>query len=116
MSPTDSTSNRTLDQQCTVTRPGCAPLASAFAVELLVALLHHPLRGRAPAEGATAVTERTSTILGLVPHQVRGFLPHFTQLLLQAPAFEQCPACSPTVLAAYEAGGACLYLDRTPQP
>uniref|UniRef100_A0A7S1TYZ5 THIF-type NAD/FAD binding fold domain-containing protein n=2 Tax=Phaeomonas parva TaxID=124430 RepID=A0A7S1TYZ5_9STRA len=45
---TNSLSNRTLDQMCTVTRPGLAPLASALAVELCVSMLQHPQRHRAP--------------------------------------------------------------------
>ncbi|CAN0501885.1 unnamed protein product, partial [Ectocarpus sp. 8 AP-2014] len=50
VAPENSSLNRTLDQQCTVTRPGLAPMAAATAVEMTVGLLHHPLRQRAPAD------------------------------------------------------------------
>jgi len=104
VAPTDSLSERTLDQQCTVTRPGLAMLSSALLVELFVTLLHHPLRGRAPADtdssSAHSATSGDSG-LGIVPHQVRGFLARFNHTLVRGASFAHCTACSAAVLSRY---------------
>jgi len=98
VAPRDSLSDRTLDQQCTVTRPGLAPVSSGIAVELMVALLHHPKGKFAPADGPTDIHIKTEHPLGLVPHQLRGYLPNYQTLILTAEASSCCSACSPQVV------------------
>ncbi|KAG0337444.1 Autophagy protein 7 [Podila horticola] len=118
VAPTDSLSDRTLDQQCTVTRPGLSAIASAMAVEMLVSLLHHPSGIRAPADRADtddqgAIAEENaseSSTLGLLPHQIRGFLSRFKNLLISGQAYDRCTACSDSILEAYDSEGFAFLL------
>lgn len=95
--PGNSTHDRTLDQQCTVTRPGVASIAAALAVELFVSILQHHSKGVADV--------KADTILGILPHSIRGFLFDYTQMLPATPAFENCIACSPKVVKEYQKHG-----------
>lgn len=97
VAPNDSLSDRTLDQMCTVTRPGAAMMASSLAVELLISVLQHPDHQKIDAN--------SKSILGDVPHQIRGFLHNFTQHKLSAPKYKYCSACSQSVVDEYLANG-----------
>ncbi|XP_013921396.1 PREDICTED: ubiquitin-like modifier-activating enzyme ATG7, partial [Thamnophis sirtalis] len=70
VAPGDSTKDRTLDQQCTVSRPGLAMIAGALAVELMVSILQHPEGGYAVASSSDDRMNEPPTSLGLVPHQI----------------------------------------------
>ncbi|KAH3669391.1 hypothetical protein OGAPHI_001512 [Ogataea philodendri] len=95
--PSDSTTDRTLDQMCTVTRPGVALMASSLAVELLVSILQHPDR-----QYAAHSADESCTILGSLPHQLRGFLHNFEMLKLHAKNFKYCSACSIAVVEEFK--------------
>jgi ubiquitin-like modifier-activating enzyme ATG7 len=105
-----------------VTRPGIAPIASALLVELLVSILQHPRKGRAPAPPAQPSgsaqnqqrhpadasgpdTAGFTHPLGIVPHQLRGFLSSFHTMQVVGAPYPQCSACSDRVLDAFEKGG-----------
>lgn len=100
VAPTDSTSDRTLDQMCTVTRPGVALMASSLAVELFVSIL----QSKEKHHSAHIVVERSS-ILGCLPHQLRGFLHNFELLKLSSNNFKCCTACSIAVIDEYNTNG-----------
>ncbi|KAJ3200716.1 Autophagy protein 7, partial [Clydaea vesicula] len=98
VAPSDSLSDRTLDQQCTVTRPGLSALASGIAVELLMSVITHskgPLANSSVTISPTQSLPIDSSILGLVPHQIRGYLTHFSNLLITGKSYDKCTACSP---------------------
>ncbi|XP_047303261.1 ubiquitin-like modifier-activating enzyme ATG7 isoform X14 [Homo sapiens] len=105
VAPGDSTRDRTLDQQCTVSRPGLAVIAGALAVELMVSVLQHPEGGYAIASSSDDRMNEPPTSLGLVPHQIRGFLSRFDNVLPVSLAFDKCTACSSKVLDQYEREG-----------
>lgn len=97
VAPIDSLSDRTLDQMCTVTRPGGALLASGLAVELMVSVLQHPDKQNAAANDTSK--------FGEVPHQIRGFLNSYNQSKFKAPSYKNCSACSMPVIKAYKEEG-----------
>lgn len=84
VAPLDSLSNKTLDQMCTVTRPGCAMLASSTAVELLISYIQ---------EG------------NLSYNQVRSNLNQFTSVTNVIESYKHCSACSNSVVDAYKTEG-----------
>ncbi|TFK21522.1 E1-like protein-activating [Coprinopsis marcescibilis] len=118
VAPSDSLTDRTLDQMCTVTRPGLAPIAAATAVELLTSILQHPEGNHAspPAPNSDlhptqSYAEQGESVLGVVPHQIRGFLAQFRNLNLVGDGFGRCTGCSEAVLEAYEKDGFGMLLE-----
>jgi ubiquitin-like modifier-activating enzyme ATG7 len=104
VAPADSIKDQTLDQQCTVTRPGVAAIASALLVELLVSILQHPQGPAAPAP-TSSTQDRGDHPLGLVPHQIRGFLSTFQNMSIAGKSYNCCSACSDKIVNAYNTGG-----------
>lgn len=110
VAPGDSTKDRTLDQQCTVTRPGVSYQAAAFAVEVMASILQHPL-----GLSSSAVTKedfnQDSSPLGPTIHSLRGSISSFSISKPTTQRFSNCTACSQKVLEEFNASGFELLLN-----
>lgn len=80
---TDTVSNRTMDMQCTVSRPGVSMVAAGLGVELMVSVLSGDQGG---------------------PQQVRGSLFGHHQTMI-GPGSEFCQACSQTIQSTIDSVG-----------
>ncbi|KAJ5041227.1 uncharacterized protein L3040_005775 [Drepanopeziza brunnea f. sp. 'multigermtubi'] len=115
VAPADSIKDQTLDQQCTVTRPGVAPTASAQLVELMTSVLQHPDGARAPAPKISANQSSNGRVeferepphhpLGIIPHQIRGFMATFQNIPISGQSYDCCSACSPKIVEEYKRSG-----------
>lgn len=105
--PADSTSDRTLDQQCTVSRPGVSMMVSAMAVELLASIRSSSAGPLTPAPLQVSSDfqpideEDCGSELGIVPHSVRGNIDIFRIYTPTSQSFDKCSACSSAVVNAY---------------
>ena len=65
VAPRNSLGDRTLDQQCTVSRPALCTMASSLGVELLTSILNHPIKNAAQAKDDYLQCDRS--VLGILP-------------------------------------------------
>merc|ERR1712228_1131640 len=85
VAPLDSLSDRSLDEQCTVTRPGLAPIAAGLGCELFVNYLQRENTKKLFAEP--------------LPHQIRGSLFDFENKCIKpVKSYNHCSACSEFVV------------------
>ena len=98
MNPSNTMRDRTLDQQCTVTRPGLSFLSSAYASELLVNLLHltpddfrreHEMSQDPKLRAARPEEKCLRGSFGLVPQHVRGSASGFNVDLMSSEAYDK---------------------------
>ena len=115
VAPGDSTKDRTLDQQCTVTRPGVSYQAAAFAVELMASVLQHP-QGLMASSSIGSTDSNEEGPLGETFHSLRGSISnfHFTRPTTQR--FSNCTACSQKVLEEFAQKGFELLLQTSENP
>jgi hypothetical protein len=67
-------------------------------------------------EGRHGLPALKESVLGLVPHQIRGFLAKFENLKLVGPAYDKCTGCSQTVKIFFCSPPLSLHVFPAPFP
>ena len=101
VAPRNSLRDRSLDQQCTVSRPALCSMASSLGVELLTSILNHPLKNGAIAREVASDCDRSS--LGIIPQQLRGDLSNFGMNVMYGEVFDKCIGCSAKIAEGFVA-------------
>ncbi|XP_050078994.1 uncharacterized protein LOC126565827 [Anopheles maculipalpis] len=104
VAPGNSMKDRTLDQQCTVTRPAVSNMAAALAVELMVSLIQHgnaPAYYRIPKSDTERQQQEPDGLLGIIPHSIRGNIATLQTMATATERYTNCVACSLSVLERY---------------
>ncbi|XP_029156141.1 ubiquitin-like modifier-activating enzyme atg7 isoform X2 [Nylanderia fulva] len=121
--PGNSQTDRTLDQQCTVSRPGLSQVAAGLAVELLMAITQHPqgisacaLMNNDSEDCQANVDNPLIGLLGGIPHTIRGSLWSHEMKLTITHRFPFCTACSIPLIQEYRERGFAFILDACNVP
>ncbi|XP_050451269.1 uncharacterized protein LOC126851392 [Cataglyphis hispanica] len=121
--PGNSQMDRTLDQQCTVSRPGLSQIAAGLAVELLAAIMQHPQKISARAlmnkdsdDCQANIDDPLIGLLGGIPHTIRGSLWSHEMKLTITHRFPFCTACSVPLIKEYCQRGFAFVLDACNVP
>ncbi|GAB1859307.1 Autophagy-related protein 7 [Camponotus japonicus] len=119
--PGNSQTDRTLDQQCTVSRPGLSQIAAGLAVELLIAITQHPegISARAFMNNDSNDCQANSSSIGLlggIPHTIRGSLWNYETKLTITHRFPFCTACSVPLIEKFYQRGFDFILDACNVP
>ncbi|XP_035721250.1 ubiquitin-like modifier-activating enzyme atg7 isoform X2 [Vespa mandarinia] len=117
--PGNSQTDRTLDQQCTVSRPGLSQIAAGLAVELMIAITQHSqgLEAKALTPGiknnvnSNIKDNALEGLLGDIPHTIRGSLWGYESYLTITHRFFSCTACSIPLISEYQKRGFEFILD-----
>ncbi|KAG5328911.1 ATG7 enzyme, partial [Acromyrmex heyeri] len=121
--PGNSQTDRTLDQQCTVSRPGLSQIAAGLAVELLMAVTQHfqgisarALMNNDRDDCRENVDNPLIGLLGGVPHTIRGSLWGHEMKLTVTHRSPFCTACSTPLIKEYQHRDFVFVLDACNTP